>query len=1012
MSQNPGTKPNSEIIKIKKKKSSKKKKTLVVKSDDESKVDPRFLLPVEKKFKPKHWELPNRKGFVNWFDSTYSKYAAKKGAVQKKSDKFDFFMHQKLIRDYLQYQSPYRGILLYHGLGVGKTCASIAIAEGFKGKQKIKVLLNKSLKQNFIVNLMFCGDNYFRTNQHWVEYHFKKDDPMLSYAKELGLPMAEIRKTGKAWFIDFDKPANYNSLSTKDQLSLQNQINNMIKNRYDFIHLDGLNEKRLKTMIGTNPEDNYFNDCVLIIDEVHNLTNAIAKDNPGVRGKYLQQLIMEAQNLRCVFLSGTPMINNLFEAGKLFNLLRGYIIAFKFTIKPKTTSALALKSLQTLIKNHPLVDQCIVKSKDTIILTRNPNDFEYITGEPGIKRVAVGQDMSDNIFRQMIEQLLDSKGYSSSYSYNRHTALPNNEADFMRLFYNEDKNRIKNPELFKSRIMGLVSYYRTQSPELLPTVTVNDIVKVNMSDYQFMKYAQVRKAEIEQDKGSKKKSKPKPKAKKDKANDDKKQDSIFDAKSSYRAFSRMHCSFVFPETIPRPYLKDFIMGESSGNLSKIFAETAVKLELIQIEKTLGRDDLLSVYEDQIKAETSEETPEDEKQQMKLLTKKYENAKAKTLRQLERESVQHLIVDEEEKLLKFSPKYNQIVKKIGECPGLAFVYTEYKTLEGIAVFKVVLKANGYSPFLLKKNDAGQWLVDTENPDFDASKPNYAFWGEDAEQSDLIRKIYNNEYDELPTQLRDQVKRMGDNLHGKVIKVLMTTKSGAEGIDLKNVRQVHVVEPYWNPVRVKQVKGRAVRVNSHVQLPKDERKVEIYTYLSEITPAQKKSDKTIKDDKDGQSSDEALFELSQKKLQVMEELLRIIKEVSVDCSLNIAETYSDDEPFKCLNFGTKLTRENYSYVPNITDEHVDSEKRRRIKTVDIKLKKIKIQGKEYYLVDNPDDDGSLIYPLNEDITKTGKLGKPIGTYKLVDGKPKVTLKQKKKKTKKANNTEGKKSSKKSN
>ena len=316
------------------------------------------------------------------------------------------------------------------------------------------------------------------------------------------------------------------------------------------------------------------------------------------------------------------------------------------------------------------------------------------------------------------------------------------------------------------------------------------------------------------------------------------------------------------------------------------------------------------------------------------------------------------------------------------------------------------------FLLKKNDAGQWLVDTENPDFDASKPNYAFWGEDAEQSDLIRKIYNNEYDELPTQLRDQVKRMGDNLHGKVIKVLMTTKSGAEGIDLKNVRQVHVVEPYWNPVRVKQVKGRAVRVNSHVQLPKDERKVEIYTYLSEITPAQKKSDKTIKDDKDGQSSDEALFELSQKKLQVMEELLRIIKEVSVDCSLNIAETYSDDEPFKCLNFGTKLTRENYSYVPSITDEHVDSEKRRRIKTVDIKLKKIKIQGKEYYLVDNPEDDGSLIYPLNEDITKTGKLGKPIGTYKLVDGKPKVTLKQKKKKTKKVTNPSGKKASKKSN
>ncbi len=59
---------------------------------------------------------------------------------------------------------------------------------------------------------------------------------------------------------------------------------------------------------------------------------------------------------------------------------------------------------------------------------------------------------------------------------------------------------------------------------------------------------------------------------------------------------------------------------------------------------------------------------------------------------------------------------------------------------------------------------------------------------------------------------------DNLKGKVVQVLLTTKTGAEGIDLHNVRQVHIIEPYWNPVRLKQVMGRAVRVNSHRNLPK--------------------------------------------------------------------------------------------------------------------------------------------------------------------------------------------------
>ena len=62
-----------------------------------------------------------------------------------------------------------------------------------------------------------------------------------------------------------------------------------------------------------------------------------------------------------------------------------------------------------------------------------------------------------------------------------------------------------------------------------------------------------------------------------------------------------------------------------------------------------------------------------------------------------------------------------------------------------------------------------------------------------------------------------------------KILLTTKTGVEGIDLKNVRQVHVVEPYWNPVRIKQVKGRAVRVGSHLQLPPKDRTVDIFFYL---------------------------------------------------------------------------------------------------------------------------------------------------------------------------------------
>ena len=68
----------------------------------------------------------------------------------------------------------------------------------------------------------------------------------------------------------------------------------------------------------------------------------------------------------------------------------------------------------------------------------------------------------------------------------------------------------------------------------------------------------------------------------------------------------------------------------------------------------------------------------------------------------------------------------------------------------------------------------------------------FLGGDEERSDIVRKIYNNEFEELPSPLKEQISKNGtrNNLRGDIMKILMTTKSGAEGIDLKNVRQVHI------------------------------------------------------------------------------------------------------------------------------------------------------------------------------------------------------------------------------
>ena len=70
---------------------------------------------------------------------------------------------------------------------------------------------------------------------------------------------------------------------------------------------------------------------------------------------------------------------------------------------------------------------------------------------------------------------------------------------------------------------------------------------------------------------------------------------------------------------------------------------------------------------------------------------------------------------------------------------------------------------------------------------------------------------------------------NNQNGEVIKALMITSSGAEGINLKNTRFVHIVEPYWHMVRLEQVVGRARRICSHKLLPQELRNVKVYLYL---------------------------------------------------------------------------------------------------------------------------------------------------------------------------------------
>ena len=111
------------------------------------------------------------------------------------------------------------------------------------------------------------------------------------------------------------------------------------------------------------------------------------------------------------------------------------------------------------------------------------------------------------------------------------------------------------------------------------------------------------------------------------------------------------------------------------------------------------------------------------------------------------------------------------------------------------------------------------------------------------------------------------------NNKKIQVLLITKAGGEGLDLKETHDVIIAEPYWNMEFLKQVKGRAIRYKSHVKLPKNLQYVDVYQLLL-IKP----DDMYVNDDMN--SVDTILYENAEKKNKSLVKFYKRLAQVSIE------------------------------------------------------------------------------------------------------------------------------------
>ena len=887
------------------------------------------LPPKDKKvlYRANAYYMNNRESFVNFINKLFKPFKDEFESMQSsiscdrpKDAEFSLLTHQKVVRDYLNLYTPYRGLLLYHGLGSGKTCSSIAIAEGMKTDKQVIVMTPASLRMNYLQELKSCGDLIYKTNQYWEFVSI--GDPknpnkqlMEVLSSVLSLSPDYIQKHGGAWLVNVKKTSNYSTLTPEEKSTLDLQINEMITNKYRFINYNGLRNSHLKDLT-RDYTINPFDNKVIIVDEAHNLISRIVNKlkRPESLSMRLYEYLMTAENCKIVLLSGTPIINYPNEIAITFNILRGYIKTWSFPLNIKTSKKIDKSEIINIFNSFEILDYLDYKPSSKILtVTRNPFGFINVKKDGTYKGVTNFKiknkgDLTDNDFVRLITAILKQNDIdiASNVQVELFKALPDNIDTFQNYFIDSTTKQIKNDNLFKRRILGLTSYFRSAQEQLMPKFDKENgidfkVITIPMSDYQFGVYEQARIEERKLEKASKKQKKP--------ATGDLYKDSV----STYRIFSRAFCNFVFPTENPRPFPNaEKGMDGISESMDEDILDAVTVREKINNSDGLYNADDIDILDTEIKK--NQDGTYDQRIKESLAFLKDNSAKFLSSKGLET----------------LSPKFLHVLDNLKdpEFKGLHLIYTQFRTIEGVGILKLILEANGFTQFKIRRNDAGLWVLNI--PESEKGKPTFALYTgtEDAEEKEIIRNIFNSDWEKVPDSITNELSIIStNNLYGEVVKVLMITASGAEGISLKNTRYVHIIEPYWHPVRIEQVIGRARRICSHQELPPELRTVNVFLYLMTFTPSQlegenarelKLNDVSKLNDNIPVTSDEALYEISTIKEQISKQILTAVKESSMDCTVYNKPGAKDS--VKCFTFG-KTNPSTFSFKPSISNEESD-------------------------------------------------------------------------------------------
>ena len=215
---------------------------------------------------------------------------------------FELAPHQIFLKNLLSPNTQYNGILIFHGVGVGKTCSGISIAENFKdvyGEKENRIIILASQNIQIGWRKTIFDPRKGEDQCTGEEYFFDEEGDEKNIINE-----KETKKKIKKYYELYGYAAFANSVKKLLELKTQH-----------------ISDEKEKFISQTKIINEVYSDRILIIDEVHNIRTGESQKETRNTIHYIEMVIKYSDNLRLILLTANPMYNMSSEIVWIINML-------------------------------------------------------------------------------------------------------------------------------------------------------------------------------------------------------------------------------------------------------------------------------------------------------------------------------------------------------------------------------------------------------------------------------------------------------------------------------------------------------------------------------------------------------------------------------------------------------------------------------------------------------------------------------------------------------------------